>query len=68
MRVDAARHQILANAIEYFAAWGGIQVIANGLDHAVGAQDIRAVTIIMGNDGGATDQQRHSGFLAGMTG
>jgi hypothetical protein len=29
------------------------------------AHNIGAVTFIMGNHGGATDQQRHSEFLAG---
>ena len=30
MGVDAARHQVLAAAIEYFAACGNIQIRANG--------------------------------------
>ena len=43
------------------------QVLTNGVDHAVGAIDVGAITFIMGNNGGATDQQRHFEFLAGMT-
>lgn len=66
--VDAAGHQVLATAIEHFAACGIVQILADGLDHAVGAQHIGFITFIMGNKGGATDQQRHSEFLAGMTG
>ncbi len=67
MGVDAAGHQVLAATIEHFDAGRNIQVFTNGLDHAVGTQHIGAVTFIMGNNGGTTDQQRHSEFLAGMT-
>ncbi len=67
MRIDAAGHQVLATAVEHFCAGGNVEVFTNGFDHAVSAIDVGAVTFIMGNNGGATDQQRHSGFLAGMT-
>lgn len=68
MRVDAAGHQVLAAAIEHFAACGNFQVVTDGFDQAIGTEDIGAVTFIMGNYSGATDQQRHSEFLAGKTG
>ncbi|MDZ4328047.1 MAG: hypothetical protein U1A73_23945, partial [Pseudomonas sp.] len=41
------------------------KIVTDGFDHAVGAIDGGALTVIMGNNGGATDQQRHSEFLAG---
>ncbi len=67
MGIDAAGHQVLTTAIEHFDSGRNIQVVTNGLDYAVGAKHIGAITFIMGNNGGATDQQRHSEFLAGMT-
>ncbi|MNF79284.1 hypothetical protein D3C84_614940 [compost metagenome] len=63
--IDAAGHQVLAGAVESFGVRGNIEVFADGLDHAVCAIHIGAITFIMGNNGGATDQQRHSEFLAG---
>ncbi|MNN22490.1 hypothetical protein D3C81_1358480 [compost metagenome] len=63
--IDAAGHQVLAGAVESFGVRGNIEVFADGLDHAVCAIHIGAITFIMGNNGSATDQQRHSGFLAG---
>ena len=65
VRVDAAGHQVLAAAVEHLTASGGVEVVANGLDQAVCAQHIGAVALLMGDQGGATDQQRHGGFLAG---
>ncbi|MNO48718.1 hypothetical protein D3C76_390570 [compost metagenome] len=65
VRVDAAGHQVLATAVEHLAAGGGIEVGADGLDQAIGAQHIGAVLLLMGYDGGTTDQQRHTEFLAG---
>ena len=65
MRVDAAGHQVLAAAVEHFGVRRYIKVVTDGLDHAVGAIDVGTITFIMGNKGGATDQQRHSEFLAG---
>ncbi len=35
VRVDAAGHQVLAAAIEYFGASGNIQVCANGANQTV---------------------------------
>jgi hypothetical protein len=66
--VDATGHQVLAAAVEHFACGGNVQVGTDGLDHTIGAQDIGFITFIMGNNGGATDQQRHAEFLAGLTG
>ncbi|MNT17073.1 hypothetical protein D3C72_1522040 [compost metagenome] len=66
VRVDAAGHQVLAAAVEHFGASRNIEFFADGLDHAVCAIHIGAITFIMGNNGGATDQQRHSEFLAGI--
>ncbi|MNZ57564.1 hypothetical protein D3C78_755460 [compost metagenome] len=65
VRVDAAGHQVLAAAVEHLGACRDIEFFADGLDHAVCAIHIGAITFIMGNNGGATDQQRHSEFLAG---
>ena len=31
VRIDAAGHQVLAAAVEYLTARGGIKVVANGL-------------------------------------
>jgi hypothetical protein len=60
VRIDAAGHQVLAAAVEHFGTGGNIKVFTDGFDHAVGAIDVGAITFIMGNNGGATDQQRHS--------
>jgi hypothetical protein len=67
MGVDAAGHQVLTAAVEYFGTCGNVEVFADGFDYAVCAIHIGAITFIMGNNGSATDQQRHSEFLAGMT-
>lgn len=67
MWVDAAGHQVLAAAIEHFTAGGNIQIVADGANQTLCAEHIGFITFIMGNNGGATDQQRHSEFLAGMT-
>ncbi|MNK91550.1 hypothetical protein D3C87_1116490 [compost metagenome] len=66
VRIYAARHQVLPAAVEDFGAGGNIKVFTDGFDHAVGTIDVGAITFIMGNNGGATDQQRHSEFLAGI--
>ena len=66
--IDAAGHQVLAAAVEHFAACGNVQMSADGSNQALCAQDIGFITFVMGNNGGATNQQRHSEFLAGMTG
>ena len=65
VRVDAAGHQVLAAAVEHLAAGRGVEIVTDGLDQAVCAEHIGAVALLMGDQGGATDQQRHGGFLAG---
>ena len=55
----------LAAAVEHLAAGRGVEVVADGLDQAVGAEQVGAVAFLMGDQGGATDQQRHSEFLSG---
>ncbi|MCY1358452.1 hypothetical protein D9M69_449880 [compost metagenome] len=65
VRIDAAWHQVLTAAVEDFAIRGGIQVLADGADQAIGTQDIGGIMLFMGDHGGATDQQGHAVFLAG---
>ncbi|MNJ43009.1 hypothetical protein D3C77_379940 [compost metagenome] len=66
--VDAAWHQVLAAAIEHLATAGNVEVGADGLDHSVGTEHVGAITFLMGNQGGATNQKRHQMLLAGLTG
>ncbi len=65
VRVDAARHQVLPAAVEDLAIGRRFQARPDCTDQAIGTQHIGGVTLFVGNNGGATDQQGHAVFLAG---
>ena len=59
VRIDPARHDVGAAGIDLFRAGGGVEVLADGLDDAVLAEDVGAVGAIGGHDRTAADQHGH---------
>ena len=46
----------------------GFEVLADGLDEAVGTEHVGSITLFVSNHGGATDQQGHAVFPRRLTG
>ena len=57
VRIDAAGHHILAAGVDGLGARRHIELLADGLDLALGAIDIGADGLVARHDGAAADQQ-----------